>query len=351
MAGNRNGCGGCALALFAVFFGLPLTMLLVAPAIAAHIVVNDLPAQTTYLSQWLWVAAGSLPLGMLLVRFVLGRNGRLRRGSSLVKRWWGILVRGAVLLGATNVVTFVKMKSAGPADQVIEDGMPLFLTAALTGVAVLVATALWDRRSRRVTVEEVRAAATEADRALRRVRAENERVRRQAEQVQARVVKLRARSAGPPGHPRGQAGRPKKAGQHDRNPARSDVDFHSLRVFHRESYQCGDTAHMAYHSAQTSLHTMSHLVRRARLAPHQLLGSRRARAEMRAAATHLARSQDELRSHVEQGLSMVRDLNANTSDLKHEIRDNCGEQGQLWFEALEERIEQARDERRASRIH
>jgi hypothetical protein len=323
MANNRNGCGGCALTLFAVFFGLPLTVLLVAPAIALHIVTGEVPAQMLYLSEWLWAAAGSLPLSVLLVRSVLRRNGRLR-GSPLAKRWPGLLTRGVVLLGAMNVFAFLTMEPAGPADPVVEDAMPLFLGAMATGVAVLVVMTLWDRRPRRVTVEEVRAAAAEADRALRRVRAENHRVRRQAEQVQARLVKLRAR--------------------------RSDGDFHALRVFHRESYQCADTAHIAYQSAQTSLHTMSYLVRRARRAPHQLLASRRARAEMHAAATHLAQSQAELRSQVDQGLDMVRTLNANTSDLKHGIRDNCGAQGRQWFEELEERIEQAREERRTSRI-
>ncbi|MFI6099262.1 hypothetical protein ACIA8G_27225 [Lentzea sp. NPDC051213] len=339
MARNSNGCGGCGLALLAVFFALPLTLLLVAPAVAAHIVVNGLPAHTTHLSEWQWAATGSLPLSVLLVRSALRRNGRLRGGSPLLKRWWGFLVRGVVLLGAMNAFTFVRMEPAVPGDQVVEDGMPLLVGAALTGLAALVAIVLWDRRPNRVTVAEVRAAAAESDRALRRVRAENERVRRQAEQVQARLVKLRA--SGPPGRP----SRPKKAGRD------SEVEFHAVRVFHRESYQCADTAHIAYQSAQTSLHTMAHVVRRARLAPHRLVVSRRARAEMHAAATHLARSQAELRSHVDQGLGMVRTLNATTADLKHEIRDNYGEQGQRWFEALEERIQQAREERRASRIH
>jgi hypothetical protein len=43
--------------------------------------------------------------------------------------------------------------------------------------------------------------------------------------------------------------------------------------------------------------------------------------------------------------SVVRALNANTSDLKHEIRDSCGEPGRRWSEALEHRIAEARAER------
>lgn len=318
MSRNRRGCGGCALAFLALFFGLPLTMVLVAPAIAARIVADGLPDHAAYLSEWLWGAAVSVPLGVLSVRFALKRNGRVRR-SALVKRWLGLLVRGLGLLAVMNVFVFVTKKPASAGEHVIDDGMGLFVRAALIGVTVLVVLALWDRRARRVTVEEVRAAAAEADRTLQRVRRENVRVSRQAERVRARLVKLQTRS---------------------------DVEFHGLRVFHRESYQCADTAHIAYQSAQTSLHTMSSLVRRARRAPLQLVASRRARAEMHAAATHLARSQGELREQVDQGLSMVRTLNANTSDLKHEIRDSCGRQGREWFEALEERIEQAREERR-----
>ncbi|MDX8032025.1 hypothetical protein SK803_17505 [Lentzea sp. BCCO 10_0856] len=317
---RRGGGGGCALLLFAVFFGLPLTMVLVAPAVAARIYVDDLPQQASYLHEWLWGSAAAVPLGMLAVRSAHKRGGRLRR-SSLPKRWLGLLERALVLLAVLNVFTFVAMQ---PGEHVINDGLTLFGGAALAGLAVLFVMRLWDRRERRVTVQEVRAAAAEADRALQRVRSENARVRRQAEQVQARLVKLQARG-----------------------PARgADVEFHSLRVFHRESYQCADTAHIAYHSAQTSMRTMSSLVRRARRAPLQLTVSKRARAEMRAAADHLASSHGELRSQVDQGLDMVRSLNANTSELKHEIRDSCGRQGQEWFEALEERIEQAREERR-----
>ncbi|MDX8141303.1 hypothetical protein SK854_04210 [Lentzea sp. BCCO 10_0061] len=323
MSGNQRGCGGCALSLLALIFVLPLGIVLLAPAFAARVLVDGLPEQQPYLREWLWGAAISVPLAVLLVRSVLKRGGRVR-GAPPLKRWAGFLARGVVLLAAMNTFAFLKRKPSAPGEHVVDDGMPLFVGAALIGVVVLVVMALWDRRPRRVTVEEVRAAATEADRTLKRVRAENVRVRRQAEQVQARLVKLQAR-----------------------NPARPDVEFHSLRVFHRESYQCADTAHLAYGSAQTSLHTMSFLVRHARVAPLQLVVSKRARAEMRAAAAHLQRSHSELRSQVDQGLDMVRTLNANTSELKREIRDSCGAQGQQWFADLEERIEQAREERRA----
>ncbi|USX56154.1 hypothetical protein [Lentzea sp. HUAS12] len=326
MSRNRSGCGGCALAFLALFFWLPLALVLVSPAIALRTAVDGVPEQVFHPREWLWGAAFSVPLSVLVVRSVFRRDGRVR-GAPPGKRWAGLLAHGLVLLAATNLVAYQKN---APGEYVVQNSdLPFVGTASLTAVAVLVVMALWDRRARRVTVEEVREAAAQADRALKRVHAENAKVHRQAEQVQARLVKLQARAP-------------------VRN-RRGEVEFHSLRVFHRESYQCADTAHLAYTSAQTSLRTMSPLVRRARSAALQLTVSRRARAEMRAAATHLATSCGELRAQVDHGLGMVRDLNANTSELKHEIRDNCGAQGRRWFEELEERIEQAREERRTSR--
>jgi hypothetical protein len=346
-ARRRGGCGGCAvplLGLFLLFFGLPLTMLLVAPAIAAHIVAGGSEAQAVYLKEWLWGSIGSLPLALVLVRSVLRRGGRLRR-QPLVKRWPGMLARALALLGAMNATAFLTLH---PGEHVIEDGMGPLLWSASTGIGALVVLSVWDRRPRRVTVQEVRTAAAEADRVLRRVRAENDRVRRQADQVQARLVKLRTRPPGRsgPSDPSGRSGPSGPSGPSG-SSGRSDVEFHALRTFHRESYQCADTAHMAYQSAQTSVRTMSRLVRRARFAPLALPG--RARAEMHAAATHLAQSHLELRAQVDQGLELVRTLNANTSELKFSIRDSCGPQGEEWFEALELRIEKAREERAAGR--
>ncbi|SDF74602.1 hypothetical protein SAMN05216553_10373 [Lentzea fradiae] len=339
MAGSRR---GCARFLLALLFGLPLTVFLVAPAMSVHIIVSGSPELAAHLPEWRWAAASSLPLALWLVRSSLRRNGRLRgRSTPVPLRWLGFLTRSLLLLGVMNVVAFVKLK---PDEQATTDSTTPLLVTAASGIAVLIALRWWDRRPRRVTVEEVRAAAAEADRSLRRVRAENERVRRQAEEVRTRITKLRAQGGAPP-----------RTKPHGRPAHRPDVDFHALRVFHRESYQCADTAHLAYQSAQTSLRVMGSLVHRARLAPHRLVmpgrAAGRARAEMRAAAEHLARSHGELRLHVEDGLGVVQELNANTSELKHEIRDSCGPQGQEWFEALEERIEQAREDRRASRHH
>ncbi len=319
---------------------MPVTLLLAAPAMAARIVVSGAPALQSNLRGWAWTSLASPLLALLLVRLVLDRGGRLRGGSSPVgKVWLGLLKRAGLLLGAVNVAMFVQLNRAGRTQHDIED-MSTVVVPTLIGLAVLIGIALWDGRPEPVTVEEVRAAAAEADRALRRVRVEDERVRRQAEQVQARLEKLRAQR-GRPNQP-GRSKEPKQAG-------RSELDFHSLRTFHRESYQCADTAHVAYRSSQDSLHTMSSIVRRMRYAPQHWVtvgrAAKLAKAEMRAAVVHLAQSQGELRAQVERGLGMVRELNANTAEFKHEIRDSCGEHGRQWFAALEERIEEARASR------
>ncbi|MFD9791538.1 hypothetical protein ACFWXK_11385 [Streptomyces sp. NPDC059070] len=358
MPSNRNGGAGCTIALLVVgglFFGLPATMLLAAPAIAARIKFSGAPGLAPYLREWLWASIASPLLAVALVRLAFSAQGRLRSRSPVVTRWLGLLARAAIVLGVINVAVFVQLTDAGRTDQVITNGLPLFALAALLGIAALIAISAIDRRPKPVSVQEVHAATAEAKRALRRVRAENERVRRQAEEVHARLAKLRARDAGPAGRAAHSAGGRARDTRNDRRQsARSPLEFHALRTFHRESYLCADTAHVAYQSAQTSLRTMSHVVRRARIGTQIWLptsrASRVARAEMRDAAAHLARSHGELRTQVDQGLGLVRNLNAHTADLKHEIRDNYGENGRAWFEALEQRITDARAERRASRF-
>lgn len=90
---------------------------------------------------------------------------------------------------------------------------------------------------------------------------------------------------------------------------------------------------------------MSTMLRRIRTPGYRLAigrGAKAARAELRAAAAHLAQTHGELRVHVGQGLNLVQTLNANTADLKYSIRDGCGERGWHWYEALEQRIKEAR---------
>ncbi len=150
MAGDRNGCGGCAFVAFALVFGVPLLMLMVAPATVAHIVVNGSPEQAVHLPTWRWRSAASLPLAVLVVRWALSGKGRLRGGSTpVLRRWLGFLTRGLALLAAVNAVAFAQLTPGG---QVANVGMEPLLVTTATGVGVLIALSLWDRRPRRVTV-------------------------------------------------------------------------------------------------------------------------------------------------------------------------------------------------------
>jgi hypothetical protein len=275
-------------------------------------------------------------LTLLLVRLVLGREGRLR-GSGRPRRkvLLGLLTRAGLVFAAVNTTVFVKVREAAlPGTEV--RGWSTLLLPALAGTVVLAAIALWDRLPKPPTLEEVRAATRDADRALRRVRAENERVRRQSAQVQERVAVLRGHREQPR----------RQGGGYRAEQGRSEVDFHSLCTFHRDSYQCADTAHVAYRSSQDSLHTMESIVRRMWVGPQHWVAVGRqaklAKAELRAAAVRMSGSQSELQALVQHGLGMVRELNAGTAELKHEIRDSCGERGRQWYAALEERIEEAR---------
>ncbi|NUR59067.1 MAG: hypothetical protein HOV87_10405 [Catenulispora sp.] len=356
MAKRRNGAGGSGcgilfLPFFLLFFALPLVMLLAAPAIAARIETSGVPSFQPHLREWLWASLATPPIALVLVRMVLSAEGRYRdRSRNRVKRWLSVLAWSLVVLGAVNVDAFLELTSAGHTDHVISGGVGLFAVPAGLGIAALVAAALADRRPIPPTIEEVRAAVAETDRALRRVRAENERVHRQAAQVRQRLAKLRAQSSGGGAE---RPGRARAAHADRRRPVSPDVEFRALKLFHRESYQCADTAFMAYESTQVSLRSLSSVARGARIGARRWVpkgrAGRQVRAEMRDLADYLTRAQGELRVEVDKGLGRVRSFNADTAGLKHEIRDNCGQAGWQWFEALEERIAEAKAERRASR--
>ena len=306
--------------MFALFLGLASTVLLCAPAVVAYVEFNGRPELTRKLDEWLWMAASAPLLALWLVWGTTSPRGRLRGGRMRrARRPLAYLLRVGLLLGTTNVVEFIRLTGSGSTDSIRFGTIGGFGVTTLAGIGVLLASYWWDVRPEPVTVEEVRAAVRDADRALRQVRAENRRVRRQTEQVRQRLAS-----------------------------AQSETDFRTLCTLHHESYRCADGAYVHFSSAQTSLRTMTSMLRRAHSSWHRPIPGRAAkaaRAELRAATTHLVRSRGELRVHVDQGLGLVQTLNANTADLKYAIRENCGAAGQNWFEALEERISEARASR------
>lgn len=205
----------------------------------------------------------------------------------------------------------------------------------VAAIAVLVTIHLRDRwcppgeRVEPVTVEKVRAAAAQANETLQQVRAENKRVSQLARAIEAQLVE-----------------------------ARSETDFASMRNLHYESFGCADRAYEHYRSAGRSLETMSRiligvratLTLRIRPLRNSATGRRERpdRAELKAAASTLSESKQQLKVEVQRGRSLVKTLNANTSQLKHSIKDNCGELGQRWYQELEIRIETARSREQRS---
>ncbi|WP_018683962.1 hypothetical protein [Actinokineospora enzanensis] len=229
-----------------------------------------------------------------------------------------LLPRALMLLLITNLTALVLVMSGNLAHG--PDAMrQTLIVVGGTGVAGLLVLAmfrLWDRwfppgvHVEPVTVERVREVTVHAERTLQRVRADNQRVARMAAQVEQRLQTVRV------------------------------MDFIALRDLHHESVGCADGAYRHYRSAGLSLDSMSGMLVRVRAN----LALRRPtrggnRGTLSAAAANLAQTKQSLGVEVKRGRAMVHTLNANTAQLKHSIRDNCGKRGQRWYAELEQRTE------------
>jgi len=313
---NPHRAGGTVVLIVAALFcGLPSAVLLDAPAVAAHIALSGSPRLTAYQREWLWGAAAAPLFALWLVRVTASARGRLRGGRMRrVLRPVAYLLRTGLLLTVVNAVSLLELTRSERLDSVVPDGGRVFGISALAGLLVLIAVRLWDRRPEPVSVDAVKAAARDVDRALNRVRAENKRVSRQSAQLQSKLTAAHL----------------------------SEVDFRSLCVVHHESFRCADGAYAHYRSAQATLGTvasMIHQIRVSQYSPAFGRAAKQARAELRTASADLVQANGELRTHVDKGLGMVRTLNANTAELKHSIRDSCGARGRRWFDDLELRTE------------
>lgn len=317
---------------------------LAALAIVPYLLAND-PAQFAHnRSEWLAVLGASPVVAFILVVLASPASRRRRRPArrrASAKQSWAALrrslLRTAILLLATNITAFVLLLAGNTAHGPHAAAQTLIVvgSTAAAALVVLVAIRLWDRwfppgeHLDPVTVESVRAAAVRADQTLRRVRAQNQQLSRLAATIEQQL-----------------------------QAARLETNFVSLRDLHHESVSCADGAYGHYRSAGDSLYAMfGMLVRvRANLAlrmrpAHNPATGRRERPDrqaLNAAAANLTQTRQLLDVEVKRGLAMVRTLNANTSRLKHSIKDNCGERGRQWYEALEKRIEARRREERGA---
>ncbi|MGH3933093.1 MAG: hypothetical protein ACRDTF_24320 [Pseudonocardiaceae bacterium] len=258
---------------------------------------------------------GCLVLGLFFVGFPLAAGGV------------GLL---AFALAAPAVVPYLLVT-----DPALFEQNRLEWLVALAASPLLVTIHLRDRwfppgeRVEPVTVETVRKAATQASEKLQQVRAENKKVSQLARAIEAQLL-----------------------------AASSEMDFVSLRNLHHESFGCADRAYEHYSSADSSLQTMSRILLGVRaaltlrlIAPRNSATGRRERPDrdqLKAAASSLSESRQQLDVEVKRGLTLVKTLNANTAQLKHSINDNCGERGRRWYQDLELRIEAARSREQQS---
>lgn len=340
---NSSGCG-CWLAVLAVLllplWGSLLIFTLEAPAITAYLQVTDHARFQAVRSGYLWATAAAPLAALALAWLVTPGRGRLRGRPETVqgkpqRTAWGLaggyLIRAAILLALTTAVGLATTAHASVVHQlafgrhIVMNGaefVAIFLPPLIAAFIVLTGIRWWDKRPYPVTVEEVRKAAGQAQRDLRRVQAENQKVSRLASEVAAKLAS-----------------------------ARSQTRFVSLRNLHYESFSCADVAHGHYRSTTQSLHAMARVLYRFRKAPRQwrppvsraqAIQARQARVELSAAAQTLEQVRGQLGSEVARGLQLVQTLNSDTADLKYAIRGNCGKAGRDWLEALDERIAAAR---------
>jgi hypothetical protein len=354
MARRDSSAAGCGF-FFLVLCVFPVAVTIVAvpafvlaaPTVAAYLQI-EAPAQFgPHRTGWLAASAAAPLLALLLVWLASPRTGRLRgrsrecgdagglgglggareRSGKAILR--GYLVRAGILIGGTTAtalavmlrVDLLHLMNSGAHGQRVDIGKFLAVYGSPAAVATLILLGIrrWDRRPYPIHAERVRAAAQQARQTLRQVRADNKRLSRLAREVQAKLV-----------------------------AARSETDFVALRNLHYESFSCADTAHGHYRSAQYSLQVTARILDRVRAAPRRWLPpasraqahrSRQDRELLNAAASALDDTRGQLSVEVQRGLSLVQTLNANTAELKHSIRSDCGEPGRLWYEALEQRIE------------
>ena len=356
MARRDSSAVGCGLFLLLPFL-LPIAagliavpaFVLAAPAVTAYLQIEAPRQFQPHRAGWLAASAAAPLLALFLVWLASPRTGRLRGRhrdamDGVPERsqqgiLGGYLVRAGILLGATtatalavmvriNLLNLMNSGVHGQAD--MRRLLTVYGSLAVTATVVLLGIRLWDRRPYPVSVETVRAAAQQAQQTLSQVRAENKRVNRLAREVEAKLA-----------------------------AARAETDFVTLRNLHYESFNCADAAHGHYRSAQGSLYTTARILDRVRAAPRRWLPpaspaqahlARQDRAQLNAAASTLEETRGQLSIEVRRGLDLVQTLNANTAELKHSIRTDCGEAGWLWYDALEQRIETARrNDRRTTR--
>lgn len=351
---NSRGCG-CLVAGSTI--GLPIVgtivaaalLALVAPALLPFLLLNYRPQFERYAMEW-WAFLAAAPIVAFALVVLVGRVGKRgnrqtgrRPTAPKPPRQWplfrGRMARAGILLLVTNVTALILLL-LGYVPFGANAALPtavLFGGSGVAGAVALFAIRLWDRtfppgqRFEPVTIKAVRDATAEAERTLRRVRANNLRISKQASAVEAQL-----RSSGGTAH------------------------FVGMCELHYESRGCADSMYQHYDMTRDLVYGLSGIVLRARTTATMRLRSevdpktgrrcRPNRAALTAATADLARTRALLRDEVDKGLAQVNTLNMRTADLKYSIRDSCGGQGQRWFDDLEARTQARREANRQAPV-
>jgi hypothetical protein len=342
VAGRKSGC--LLILTFPCWIGYAVAipiLSLAAPVLVPYLYRQD-PAQfAQYRTAWLCVLGITPLIAFLFVRWASPAEGRLRAPRTRGRpsppqrgrnprarrpgRVTGYLNRMAALLVATSVEAYryLPVHLAVRGEEALREVAPLAGGVAAATAVVLIVIRLWDRPYvPPITVEVVRTQIRQAEKALKRITADNARMERVVAAVDQKLSAAHGRR-----------------------------DLATLKTMHTESFGCADSVHGVYRSVQDSHRVMVHTVRVVHRSAWQPTGiviravhpkSRAEYARLRADAGGLADRVSKLGAATEYHLSLVQRLNARTSDIKHTIRDDCGPAGQRWFDALEERREAAR---------
>lgn len=329
----------CAFSAVTVVIAIPVGILS-APAFAIYLSIKELPPGPSPVLQWWAVSVLSPLVAVVLVWASSPERGWLRgrpagypedayrsqRELAVVRalRRRALLLsyarRTGLVLGTMTVLTLITLVYAdlsgrtevGVRGEVTPDAVLVMFGPPTVAVALLLlGLRIHDRRPYRepVTADVVHAAAAHADSILSGLRAETTRMESITEQVSAVL-----------------------------SGTGYQLRFVAMCDLHFESFNCADRMHDQYRSANESARLMADILARCRAQCRRQHGD----AALAGAGAHLERAVGPLEQLASYGLDRVRTLNSRTADLKYSIRDNCGDRGYRWYEALEERVAAAR---------
>jgi hypothetical protein len=306
---------------------------LTSPAVALFLLATHPLAFHHQQNELVFRMIAALAMSYLLVTARLKKPANAGLGVESRADWRAIRIRRAaqtgLLLATASAVNLALLGSGfGLAGRQAGQGtQAIYGTTFVIAVVALVAFRAWDRWSpplgEPVTVAAVQKVTKDTRKELRKLQDQNRKVEQMAAEIAEQIRAFR-----------------------------SHTQFVAMRNRHFESFSCANVAHGNYRSAQTSSRMITGLVGRAEKTcapriiplrdPQSGRRERPDRAGLIKSGAELTRACQELDAAVARGLRSVHTLNMSTAELRDLIRDNCGEPGRRWHDALDERKRQAK---------